>query len=163
MLPTLVPGDRVVVLRPTVDRPLGRGDLVVVDVRGSFLAGHPGVGPLAGVLGGAFSGGRSAEAYVVKRVIGLPGETVWCCDTAGRVVVDGQPLAEPYLAGRRASGEPFRAEVPAGRVWLLGDNRAASRDSRAFPGAPGGGTVAMAAVIGRVATVLPLGGELRGG
>jgi len=154
MLPTLQPGQRVVVLRPTVDRPLQPGDVVVADVRGTFVEGRPLVGPVAGsVLGRA-----PAEAFVVKRVIGVGGQRVSCCDDDGQVLVDGVPLAEPYL-GVPATPRPFDVQVPADRIWVMGDNRDVSEDSRNHLGSPGGGTLASSVVVGRVVASLGAGGR----
>ena len=152
MTPTLQEGDRVIVLRPTVDRPVERGDVVVVDVRGTFVSGRAVTGPVAGTpLAQA-----PADAFVVKRVVGLSGERVACCDSQGRVTVDGVPLDEAYLAaGVDPSLAPFAAVVPAGRLWVMGDNRAVSEDSRSHVGSPGGGTLAVSAVVGRVVQVFP--------
>lgn len=151
MQETLRPGDRVLVLRPTVDRDLTRGDIVVVDVRGSFVPGRAVNGPLAGsVLAPA-----PPEAYVVKRVVAGPGDRLRCCDEAGRLVLNGVPLDEPYLADDVApSTDSFDVVVGERRWWLMGDNRPVSDDSRSHLGSPGGGTVRDEAVIGRVAGVL---------
>lgn len=135
MQPLLEPGDRIAVSR--LDRgDVRRGDVVVVDVSGTWAAGASGAAPT-----------------VVKRVIGLPGERVMCCDDDGRVVIDGVPLAEPYLSPAGA-GTPFEVVVPSGRLWLLGDDRRDSQDSRHHLGAPGGGSVPCEAVQGRVVAVL---------
>ncbi len=152
MEPALRAGDRVLVLRPFLDRDLARGDVVVVDVRGAFVPGVATTGPLAGtVLAPA-----PAQAYLVKRVIGLPGDRVRCCDADGSLVVNGQPLDEPYLArGVDPSQDLFDVAVPSGRLWLMGDNRTVSEDSRAHLGSPGGGTVAERAVVGRVVGAVP--------
>lgn len=149
MQPTLEPGERVVVLRPPLDRPVRPGDVVVADVRGTFVAGAAVRGPLAGSV----LSRPPADAVVVKRVIAVGGQRVACCDSAGRVLVDGTPLDEPYLAGP-ASSQPFDVEVPSGRVWVMGDNRAVSEDSRAHLGSPGGGTLATSVLVGRVVASL---------
>ncbi len=78
---------------------------------------------------------------LVKRVIGLPGETI--AIRSGRVYVDDRPLREPYLK-RRAAGELADSQVPAATVFVLGDNRELSNDSRYF------GPVPWAAIVGRV-------------
>lgn len=83
--------------------------------------------------------GRGREA-LVKRVIGLPGETL--AIRGGQVYVDGRALPEPYLK-RRASGDLAEVKVPAGTVFVLGDNRALSNDSRYF------GPVPYGAIVGR--------------
>jgi signal peptidase I len=135
MRPTLETGDRVLAIR--IDRDdLRRGDVVVVDVRGSWA--QPGSGD---------------EPIAVKRVVGLPGERVACCDPYGRVTVDGRSLDESYLAGHEG-GAGFEVVVPEGRLWLLGDDRANSVDSRDHLGAPGGGSVAIEDVEGRVVAVV---------
>ena len=66
---------------------------------------------------------------VVKRVIGLPGDTVRCCDSQGRVVVDNKPLTENYVY--QNDHRPFGpVTVPKGDLWVMGDHRADSSDSR---------------------------------
>ncbi|MBN0045939.1 signal peptidase I [Streptomyces actuosus] len=98
------------------------------------------------------------DGLVVARVIGVGGDRVACCTGtdlggrgSGRVTVDGTPLQEPYLRGRAANGglAPYDVRVPEGRLFLLGDNRANSRDSRVFPD-DHGGTLPVSAVRGRV-------------
>ena len=84
--------------------------------------------------------GRGREA-LVKRVIGLPGETI--AIRSGQVYANGRVLREPYLR-RRAAGDLADSQVPAATVFVLGDNRELSNDSRYF------GPVPWAAIIGRV-------------
>ncbi|GAA1682126.1 hypothetical protein GCM10009765_34110 [Fodinicola feengrottensis] len=71
------------------------------------------------------------EQEFIKRVIGTPGDKVVCCNAAGKVTVNGYVLTEPYLyAGNVPSSMPFSIEVPAGRLFVLGDHREVSGDSR---------------------------------
>jgi signal peptidase I len=99
------------------------------------------------------------EKDFVKRVIAVGGQTVACCDSANRVVVDGEPLDEPYLYFLPAAGParqpPFGPiSVPEGQLWMMGDSRNNSADSRV----PGHGPVPMDNVIGKArAIVLPVG------
>lgn len=147
MEPALSGGDRVLVLRPTVDRDIARGDVVVADVRGTFTTGSPDTGPRAGTVFAP----APADAYVVKRVVAGPGDRLQCCTPTGQLVLNGEPLDEPYLPhGAAASTDSFDVAVPDGRWWLMGDNRDVSEDSRAHLGSPGGGTVPTDVVIGRV-------------
>ena len=100
--------------------------------------------------------GPTAETIFIKRVIGLPGDTVKCCDAEGRVTVNGIPLNEQdYLfPGNKPSELDFQVEVPPGRLWVMGDHRGASADSRAHLGSPGGGTISVDHVHGRAFVIL---------
>lgn len=101
---------------------------------------------------------EDAGEHLVKRVIGLPGDTVVCCDSEGYLLVNGERLVEPYLdAGIAPSTQEFSVTVPEGRLWVMGDNRPFSRDSRAHLGEPGGGTIPWDSVVGTAfAVVWPL-------
>jgi signal peptidase I len=155
MEPTIRVGDRVLVSRlayRTGD--VQRGDVVVFDGAGVFEAATPPASsPLAQAgrgVAAAFGVPVGARDYV-KRVIGLPGERVACCDAGGRLTVDGKPLVESYLDPvGAASRERFDVVVPPGRLWVMGDHRAASADSRAHRVEAGGGTVPVDQVVGRV-------------
>ena len=68
----------------------------------------------------------------IKRVIAVGGDTVECCDSRHHLSVNGTPIDETYLyPGNYASGDDFKVTVPKGRLWVMGDHRVASRDSRA--------------------------------
>ncbi|WP_246126256.1 signal peptidase I [Nesterenkonia populi] len=99
----------------------------------------------------------TSSHYVVKRIVGLGGDTVECCDEQGRILVNGEPIDEPYISpGRSPSDSEFSVEVPEDHVWLLGDNRGASADSRAHVHEPDAGAVPVDDVIGRhMSTVWP--------
>lgn len=94
---------------------------------------------------------------LVKRVVGLPGDRVRCCDGAGRIVVNGKSVTEPYVKGGRSDQMEFDLIVPDGRVFVMGDNRGDSRDSRYHLDAENGG-VPIENIIGRVVMrIWPLG------
>ncbi|KRA24238.1 hypothetical protein ASD65_07240 [Microbacterium sp. Root61] len=94
---------------------------------------------------------------LVKRVIGVGGDTVVCCEAgSGRLLVNGEPLDEGYIAGDRPGGViPFRVSVPDGSVWVVGDNRAVSVDSRSAISGPHLGAVALDDVLGIVRGRVP--------
>ncbi|WP_040338204.1 signal peptidase I [Candidatus Blastococcus massiliensis] len=97
-----------------------------------------------------------SEDDFVKRVIAVGGQTVQCCDLEGRVTVDDEPLDEPYIFQNtpiemRAFGP---VTVPDGRLWVMGDHRSASSDSKAHIGDEYSGTVAVDDVIGKAAVIV---------
>ena len=155
MSPTVHPGDRVIVARwSSLFGDVRHGDVVVFDGAGVFAPDAArSSSPLAQAGRGiaAALGVPVGEQDYVKRVVGLPGERVVCCDGAGRITVNGTPLVEPYLEGSGpASTTPFDVVVPPGRLWVMGDDREDSADSRSHLGDPGGGTVPVERVVGRV-------------
>ncbi|QES47997.1 signal peptidase I [Streptomyces venezuelae] len=155
MEPTLEVGDRVLVNKLAYrfgDQPQ-RGDVVVFDGTGSFVRERPEGNPVGEALHGAAASlglAEPADTHFVKRVVGVGGDDVVCCDAQGRIKVNGEPLAEPYLyPGDAPSKVPFRIVVPLGTLWVMGDHRSQSRDSRDHLGSPGGGMVPVDKVIGR--------------
>ncbi|WP_406455319.1 signal peptidase I [Streptomyces sp. NBC_00876] len=153
---TLQVGDRVLVNKlayrfGSVPR---RGDVVVFDGTGSFVQEPEPRNPVTGLLHGAAASlglAEPAETDFVKRVVGVGGDRVVCCDERGRVEVNGRALDEDYLfAGDAPSRVPFDIVVPDGTLWMMGDHRSRSSDSRDHLGGPGGGMVPVSKVIGRV-------------
>ncbi len=137
-----------------------RGDVVVFDDPGGRWLKAEGSAPLAPVQRVlATLGLYPTDDHLVKRVIGVGGDHVHCCDARGRITVNGVPLDEKsYLIhGARSSVQPFDVVVPRGRLWVMGDNRPDSADSRAHQELPGHGTVPVKDVVGKVwAVVWPL-------
>lgn len=95
-----------------------------------------------------------SQQHLVKRVIGLEGDRVICCDADGRITVNGEPLDEPYLfPGASPSDMPFDVTVPEGQMWVMGDHRNASADSRANTDKPGGGFIDVEEIEGKAAVI----------
>jgi len=163
MEPTLLEGDRILVTKWRPDPlPLRRGDVVVFKDPASWLGPHDDEGGIRGAVQDVLTWTgllpEDAGEHLIKRVIGLPGDVVECTDPDGPVRVNGEPLDEPYIAeGSRPCGTEFRVEVPEDYLWVMGDNRDNSADSRAHMGDPGGGTVPRDNVVGATfAVVWPL-------
>ncbi|MEV7311868.1 signal peptidase I [Streptomyces microflavus] len=156
MEPTLRVGDRVLVNKLAYRFGSGpeRGDVVVFDGTGSFVREDLDENPVAALARGAASSlglAEPADTDFVKRVVGVGGDRVVCCDARGRLRVNGVPVDETYLhPGDTASGAPFDIVVPQGTLWMMGDHRSRSSDSRDHLGSPGGGMVPVERVTGRV-------------
>ncbi|MFJ2605822.1 signal peptidase I [Streptomyces sp. NPDC091279] len=95
------------------------------------------------------------EKDLIKRVVGVGGDRVKCCDSQGRVTVNGVPLSEgSYLyPGNAPSIQEFDITVPKGRLWMMGDHRADSADSRVHQDTDYGGTVSLDSVVGRAMVI----------
>jgi len=160
---TLKIGDRVLVNKIVYHlRGIHRGDVVVFSGLDSWdptvpqaAASSNPIRRFADWIGSAI-GVAAGEKDYVKRVVGLPGDHVQCCDAHGRVTVNGVPLSEqPYLyPGNAPSLVRFDTTVPAGELWVMGDHRAVSYDSREHRGDPGGGAIPESKVIGRAFVVV---------
>lgn len=152
MEPTLLPNDRILVQKVSYwNSEPKRGEIVVFDDPGGWLGGSNAEPDLnfaqraLETVGLYPSGG-----HLIKRVIGVGGDEVSCCDDDGFTTVNGVPIVEPYLASPEAnSAIRFTVEIPEGHLWLQGDNRGNSSDSRAHLGNPGGGFISVNQVVGR--------------
>lgn len=137
MAPTIAQGDRVLAQRVDGDQ-VHRGDVVV------------------------FNDADWGDMPMVKRVVGVGGDKVVCCTKDGRLSVNGKPIEEPYLEGgddASASTTKFTVAVPDGELFMMGDNRDESLDSRVRLGDDSHGAVPRGAVDARVdAVVWPLAG-----
>jgi signal peptidase I len=144
---TLLIGDKVLVNKLVYHvRPIQRGDIIVFNGDGSWnppTASQPGsnnvfarayddtLGALFRNIAGLF-GTPTDQVDYIKRVIGLPGDHVACCNAKGEITVNGVPLSEQsYLyPGNQPSQYGFSVTVPAGQLWVMGDHRIDSADSR---------------------------------
>lgn len=157
---TLMIDDRVIVneLVPKAVS-VDHGDIVVFKDPGGWLPARPPV-EVTGIQAGtewvlSLFGLASPDSndHLIKRVIGLPGDTVQCCSADGKIMVNGVAITEPYItipAGEtRASAIDFNVTVPESSLFVMGDNRYNSKDSRYNTDKPGGGFVGMDNVVGR--------------
>jgi signal peptidase I len=164
---TLEPGERVLVNRLVYHlRPIARGDVIVFSGQDSWGpdAPSPPSDPVLRWFDDVLSdiGLHSSQTYYIKRVIGLPGDHVACC-TAGKLTVNGVPLAETsYLyPGDTPSAFSFNAVVPPGHLWVMGDHRSDSGDSRYHVNDPGGGAIPVSEVVGRAFMIIWPPSQLR--
>jgi len=164
---TLEVGDRVLVNKVVYHfRGIARGDIVVFSGQDSWGpdAPPPSSNPVVRVFDDALSGLglHSDQTYYIKRVIGLPGDHVACC-TDGKVTVNGVPLTEgQYLfPGNPPSTFKFSDVVPSGHLWVMGDHRSDSDDSRYHSGDPGNGAIPENQVVGRAFLIIWPPSQLR--
>ena len=157
---TLIKNDRIIVneLVPDVT-PIERGDIVVFKDPGGWLTpvSVPPQNPVVGFFDWllSFVGLTAPDSndHLIKRVIGLPGDEVACCNEFGQMTVNGVPLEEPYVQLPQnvsaVSKDDFEVTVPEDSLWVMGDNRYNSKDSRYNGDTPGGGFVPIDNVVGR--------------
>ena len=96
-----------------------------------------------------------SKQYLIKRVIGVGGDKVRCCGKDGKIEVNGVSINEPYIyEGDKPSDSEFEVEVPQGFIWVMGDHRGASADSRFHTDDPNNGMVALDKVTGRATFII---------
>ncbi|MHB1172190.1 MAG: signal peptidase I [Lacisediminihabitans sp.] len=158
---TLQINDRIIVneLVPKLV-PLQHGDVVVFRDPGGWLEQQPPAvvqNGLASAVDWFLSivgvSAPDSNNHLIKRVIGLPGDTVACCNAFGQMTVNGIPLVEPYLklppGVTKVSAIDFTTVVPKNSLWVMGDNRYDSKDSRYNTTTPSKGFVPLDNVVGR--------------
>jgi signal peptidase I len=157
---TLEIGDKVLVNKLVYDfRSIHRGDVVVFNGDGSWDPVPARPAPLVSrvwdSVSGLFGTAPGVHDYI-KRVIGVPGDHVACCNRLGQVTVNGVPLSEKsYLyPGDAPSEQRFSITVPAGRLWVMGDHRSVSWDSRGHMSDPGDGSIPENHVVGRAFVIV---------
>jgi len=159
---TLQIRDRVAVNKiPFVSRNISRGDVVVFRDPANWLpepftAGENKV--MAKIRTGLEAVGvlpNPAKQYLVKRVIGVAGDHVICCAKGGKLTINGKTTDEPYIfAGNKPSEMEFNVTVPAGKIWVMGDHRGSSADSRYHQEDVNHGFVPVSKVTGRVYAII---------
>jgi signal peptidase I len=157
---TLEIGDKVLVNKLIYDfRPIHRGDVIVFNGDGSWdptpTQTSPPLTRLWDSISGLFGTAPGVHDFI-KRVIGVPGDHVACCNAKGQITVNGVGLNEKsYLyPGNAPSAMRFNIVVPPGRLWVMGDHRAVSWDSRGHMSDPGDGTIPENHVVGRAFVIV---------
>jgi signal peptidase I len=175
---TLLIGDKILVNKVVYHlRSIQRGDIIVFNGVGSWDANPPPAPPASNFIVKAYDvtlrplfhsiadlfGTPVGQTDYVKRVIGVPGDHVACCNSHGQVTVNGVALHErSYLyPGAAPSAIHFSVTVPPGRLWVMGDNRAVSDDSRLRQDKPGHGTILESKVVGRAFVIVWPPGQWR--
>ncbi|MEU6368042.1 signal peptidase I [Streptomyces sp. NPDC046931] len=143
----------------SMERGLRVGDRVLVNKLAYRFGSKPQRGDVVVFDGTGYFG----NADYIKRVVGVGGDHVVCCDREGRLDVNGRSVDESAFLypGNSPSDVPFDVVVPAGTLFVLGDHRSDSSDSRDHLGSPGGGMIPLGAVIGRADWVVWPAADLR--
>ena len=159
---TLQINDRVAVNKvPFIGKSIKRGDVVVFRDPDNWLP-EPYVGDqnkfIAKIKDGFVAVGvlpNPAKQYLVKRVIGVAGDKVECCSKDKKLMINGVEIDEPYIfAGNTASDTNFNVTVPAGKIWVMGDHRGASADSRFHQDDINNGMVPNSKITGKVVGII---------
>lgn len=160
MEPTMLVDDKILVQKVSYwGGDVSRGDIVVFDDPGGWLdpsdsrQASNAVQRALETVGLFPTGG-----HLIKRVVGVGGDEVKCCSD-GKLTINGVELDEPYLLDESATKDnTFDVKVPSNYLWVMGDNRNNSADSRAHQGDPGGGFISDESVVGKAwLRVWPLG------
>lgn len=158
---TLLIDDRILVDELTPNwSDYDRGDVIVFQDPGGWLPAQvqqPAQSPIAEAVDWVLTfvgvSASDSQDHLVKRLIGLPGDHVVCCTPLGQITINGVPVNEEYVnlpnPDAAASDPGFDVTVPDDSLWVLGDNRYSSQDSRAHQDLPSGGFVPIENVVGR--------------
>jgi len=159
---TLQIQDRVAVNKlPFISKNINRGDVVVFRDPANWLPEPFSSGEnrivakikeglvLVGVLP------NPTKQYLVKRVIGVAGDRVICCSKSGKLNINGKEATEPYIfAGNKVSEMDFNITVPEDKIWVMGDHRSASADSRYHQDDVNNGFVPVSRITGRAYAII---------
>ena len=159
---TLLVGDRIAVNKfGSLFSDIKRGEVAVFNDPDKWLGDAPvkeGSSISSKVKSGLITVGvlpDPAKQFLIKRVIGVGGDNVICCDASGKIQVNGESINEPYIyPGDKPSEIKFNVDVPKGFIFVMGDHRGASSDSRFHPDSANNGMVPLSKVVGRATFIV---------
>ena len=159
---TLQVKDRVAVNKlPFLSKDINRGDVVVFRDPDNWLPQITDYGTnkyVAKAKGALVAVGvlpNPAKQYLVKRVVGVAGDHIVCCTKSGNLTINDVEVTEPYIFdGNKPSEMTFDVTVPKGKLWVMGDHRSASADSRYHQEDINKGFVPLSRVTGRVVAII---------